>query len=83
MYKNFRESPQDAVVGLPIEEHEECHHLHEEEMCSAQCEGYGCTLAKGHTGRHVAHGVCGQAWATWEDADESALMPWETGYATH
>ena len=29
-----------------------------EEMCGAKDDGYTCTLKKGHTCDHVAHGVC-------------------------
>lgn len=59
-------------VGLPHEEHERKEFvgkLTDDECCAANHDGYYCTLRKGHSGRHVAHGHAGQVWAVWEDAD--------------
>ncbi len=33
--------------------------------CPSRAEGYGCTLDKGHKGRHEAAGVA-EIFATWE-----------------
>lgn len=39
-------------------------------FCMAIHEGYACTMPKGHTGHHVAHGALGAVCDEWGANDE-------------
>lgn len=52
----------DAQQALPIEQR--CAHT-KAAMCTSDHDGYHCTLVKGHTCSHVAHGRLGDVLRRW------------------